>query len=566
MSGIIEYLADAFSYLQPVFSDASAKKTGRMLRQAGMRIAGAEYLAFALGTSLLASLFASLLFFAAASGDALLQTVIVFLSSLAASFALLLRYPAYLRQRRSAEMERDLPYFLRSLGAELDMRMQFEQALRSASCHGVLGAEMRRALRNVESGSSIPEALLRLAETVDSTMLKRSVAQVISAYQSGGGGAPLKRLADEMISQQRAAARQFSAQLAFLGLAFIAVSSIVPSLFNAFVVVGSSFMSVSFSATQIYSAYLLLFPALNVGILAFVAIKTPAALKGGQTTALRGGTRERLPVSTSLIASLGLCALAAALLLLLNAELLPLALLPLAIPVVYRLMLAYAEDKRRAEIEQYLPDALFMIASLPRGARMEKALLAVATSDYGALSEEFAAVCRRIKAGAGIPEALQAMAERNGSLLLSRAVELLVMGYKTGADISGALRETAEDIFEFSDIVRERGATLAMQKYTLLVAGGLLVPVILGMLSNLVFSLDLSGAEQWGIGLPAQQRAELLSAATNASQAYLVIYSVISGFFVALQEGQTRRFVVYAAVLAPVTLLLFNAARLIALF
>ena len=130
--------------------------------------------------------------------------------------------------------------------------------------------------------------------------------------------------------------------------------------------------------------------------------------------------------------------------------------------------------------------------------------------------------------------------------------------------MSGAMRETAEDIFEVFSALLERRSALAMQKYTLLF-GALLVPVILGLIVNVVSGLDLSALEEIS-KVSNEERVALLSAGIGAGQAYLVAFALLSSVLIAQQDGDGRKAVLYFTALAPLSLALFAAARALGLF
>jgi len=62
-------------------------------------------------------------------------------------------------------------------------------------------------------------------------------------------------------------------------LVFIAVSAIVPAMFQSFILIGSYFMALSFTAEQVFIIIVVLFPIIDVGILMMINNKTPEFLK-----------------------------------------------------------------------------------------------------------------------------------------------------------------------------------------------------------------------------------------------------------------------------------------------
>ena len=60
---------------------------------------------------------------------------------------------------------------------------------------------------------------------------------------------------------------------------FIAVSAIVPALFQSFLIVGSTFMQIDFTPIQIIVMTTMVLPAIDIGVLLYIRSITPEFLK-----------------------------------------------------------------------------------------------------------------------------------------------------------------------------------------------------------------------------------------------------------------------------------------------
>lgn len=211
-----------------------------------------------------------------------LYSIIVFVLA----FGLFLYLPKMRKMQEAALIEKDMPFALLSISVELNMNVQFEKAFENASRenYSMLSRELKRVMHEVKAGGlSMQEALFNFAKRVDSLSVKRSVAQLVNAYEQGGrrkAGEPIKRLAYEQLARQRAMAKEFSGKLVVFSLMFIAVSAIVPALFQAFIIVGSMFLEVSLSAVQVVFIVAVLFPVIDIAMLAYVRSRTPVFLRG----------------------------------------------------------------------------------------------------------------------------------------------------------------------------------------------------------------------------------------------------------------------------------------------
>lgn len=225
------------------------------------------------------------------------------------------------------------------------------------------------------------------------------------------------------------------------------------------------------------------------------------------------------------------------------------------------LLFFYAEykvERRQSQIDDMLPAALFQISSFPKSAPFETIFRSISNSGFGALSEEFAKANRQIAAGVPVNATLESMQKRNSSALLRRMCSMLGKFHRSGADASTAFKETAEDVYSLQEIIRETAASLSLQKYTLLLGGSILVPIILALLYSTSSSLEGNFGQNL---LDFKPDGGLKEAVLLANQAYLAIFALVSSVFIARSEEKPRKAVLYFGAMAPVSLLLFNVAR-----
>src|SRR3989338_2693098 len=226
-------------------------------------------------------------------------------------------------------------------------------------------------------------------------------------------------------------------------------------------------------------------------------------------------------------------------------------------------LLLYKFEMRRRSIESAVPDLLLQASIFPESAEAAKIIEYLSKADYAALSVEFNKALLEIRKGASIETALKNMSLRNNSRILSRALELIIQGYNSGAKMSKIFREAAEDMLETRGIIRERIATMTIEKYTLLLAGGIIVPLVLGLLVGLVTKLDFVSADFLEIGMGAAERKLLLGAAMLANQLYIAEYALLASFFIANMENNAKKAVVYACIMMPLSFAVYMIAQVL---
>ena len=190
-------------------------------------------------------------------------------------FAGVYKYPTYRKKQIVGEVERELPLAMRSMATLLSIGLPFEEALRQSCSESELAQQIKMVLREVELGASLPEALNSMVSRIESSQLQKTVMQLNSIYEKKGDSGALKKLSEEIVSIQQSMLKEYSGKLVVYSLVFIAISAILPALFQAYVIVGSTFMSSTISAGEAFWIPVAAFPMVDVAVLAFIKLKKP---------------------------------------------------------------------------------------------------------------------------------------------------------------------------------------------------------------------------------------------------------------------------------------------------
>jgi len=209
----------------------------------------------------------------------------------------------------------------------------------------------------------------------------------------------------------------------------------------------------------------------------------------------------------------------------------------------------------REEIERPLVNALYVASRLPAGTPSRAVLSRISQcNEFGLLQEVFAEGYNSyIKSGGrrGMEETLQSIQDRVRSPKLDRMIQTFILGTKNNKDASTLLLKTAEDLEDIQELRKDRRASLALQKYTVLSASALFVPFILGTTAGCLKFLEGMGS---AVLYPASGSASASAAAVGfALLGYSMILAVLSSLWVAFGIDDRPSLV---AVYLPVVLLL----------
>ncbi|MBN2127733.1 MAG: type II secretion system F family protein [Candidatus Diapherotrites archaeon] len=229
--------------------------------------------------------------------------------------------------------------------------------------------------------------------------------------------------------------------------------------------------------------------------------------------------------------------------------------------IIHYFLWDYFYEKKKKEIEELIPDMLLSASIFSSHNTIEEVISFIAYEDFGLLSIEFLKAEKEIKKGASIPKALENISKRINSGIVSRTMNLMIWGYESGTETRDLFKETAEDLLETKAILSERNATTIIEKYTLIIAGGFIVPMILGLIVKMVLGLNVPVLEGLSIGLAEEKRNALLNAALQANNLYIIEFALISSYFISLIESNQKKAVIYALILVPLAVIVYNAMQ-----
>ncbi|MBI1973456.1 type II secretion system F family protein [Candidatus Micrarchaeota archaeon] len=209
--------------------------------------------------------------------------------------------------------------------------------------------------------------------------------------------------------------------------------------------------------------------------------------------------------------------------------------------------------RRTATMESQLVASLYA-ASAEASFSSPEDLVESLASGRGELSEELQKCHAEITNGETFEGALKRLAQRNDSKLLSRFCSMMMVGYRTGCDMSKVLSSLADDASMTLQATRERASAILVEKYTVIASACLVLPVMLGSVISLSSSIASPDNSILRFGADEDTRKALFGAAVLGSGLYAALFSIIAAVFVAVQDGRKENAIIYLLLFLPVSL------------
>ena len=433
-------------------------------------------------------------------------------------------------RQKEAAIEAELPLFLRNLGVFLNIGLDYISSLKILSKEGELGKELRRIIEDIERGGGIVKALSEYAERVDSIVIKRALAQMISSFEHGGKGYELKRLGSELLNVQRHKLKDYIAKSSMISLLFIMISIVAPTFYIVITLLKPLVFSSQINEAEFALYIVVLFPLSSLILLLVAKMLSPQ-------TAFKS-SKEPFYV-------IGIAALLALATLSTPEATIKMAIFLLFLAVsIYAFLKEWREARYREEVEKNLANALLTISGFPKGIDAERLFKRISRAKLGAISKEFDVAYRQIKSGLSIDKVIADLKARIKSPSFSRAMDVLLYSLKIGGDISRRMAEMAEDILSFMELKREKASLLATQKYTLLL-GVLLAGLVVGNVVSL--------SERFG----ELSKGSIKAIAIKYVPSYLILISGLVAWFSSYLEGSNTKSLIYLSALSLLSLLIF---------
>ncbi|RLF78353.1 type II secretion system F family protein [Thermococci archaeon] len=190
-------------------------------------------------------------------------------------FLYMRNYPKLTYRGRVAEVERALPYVLRHMGSLLSAGVGITEAMVSVSIadYGPISEEFELIIRDIRSGASFEDALLRFERKMGSESISRVTKQILRAMKFGGNLADiLYKLAEDFSFEYRMKLLDYVQKINGFAFIYMFLSVVMPTMFIVAILAASAMAKTLVIPVQ-GMAVLLLFGVPAISILMVIMIK-----------------------------------------------------------------------------------------------------------------------------------------------------------------------------------------------------------------------------------------------------------------------------------------------------
>jgi flagellar protein FlaJ len=256
-----------------------ARNVHRELDAANISLGVEAYLVVAVLLSILGGIMVT--FFVVLLGIALEDYAIAAAAPFLGVFSVLIflvvgaSYPNVRAKERAISIDRELPFALRQLSTQVKAGLSFNRAMTSVaqSDYGELSVEMKKALRDMDSGATTEEALSKVMYRSKSRGFKRALIQIIRSLRTGGRLSEIiASIADDVSFETRMGIRDFTEVLNIISVVYIMIAVVAPVTLTVLTAV----IQLPLIAANIPQAFIVLAfmgIILGIGAIIFVTIR-----------------------------------------------------------------------------------------------------------------------------------------------------------------------------------------------------------------------------------------------------------------------------------------------------
>jgi len=222
--------------------------------------------------------------------------------------------------------------------------------------------------------------------------------------------------------------------------------------------------------------------------------------------------------------------------------------------------------KRISEIERVLPDFLQEVSvNLRAGMSFDKSLWNSIEPEFGVLEKEIEIVSKKVMTGKDTEKALKEFSEKYNSTLIQESMDMIIVGLRSGGDISGLIDKIVDNVKEAYYLRRELIASIMSYVIFISITAIVISPTLFALSFNLMQIIqsmgeNLSSSVSYGvtafnIGFKSINPEDFIL----YSKISVIIISAISSMIIAdLREGSLKAGIKYLFIYIPSSYVVYN--------
>jgi pilus assembly protein TadC len=221
--------------------------------------------------------------------------------------------------------------------------------------------------------------------------------------------------------------------------------------------------------------------------------------------------------------------------------------------------------KRTQRIEEVLPDFLEEVATnLRAGMSFDKALWNSVEPEFDVLEKEIEIVAKKVMSGEDTEKALKEFADKYNSTLLQESMDMIIIGLRSGGNISDLIDRIVENVKQASFLRKELVASVTSYVIFIAAVSVVISPILFALSFNLMQIIQglgekLTSGSSYG-ALPFKVGAKSINPEDfiNFSKIAVIIISSVSSIIIAdLREGSTKAGIKYLFIFIPVSFIIY---------
>jgi pilus assembly protein TadC len=219
--------------------------------------------------------------------------------------------------------------------------------------------------------------------------------------------------------------------------------------------------------------------------------------------------------------------------------------------------------RRTTEIETVLPDFLQEVSvNVRAGMSFDKALWNSVEPEFGVLEKEIENVAKKVMTGEDTEVALKEFSEKYNSTLLQESMDMIIVGLRSGGNISELIDKIVENVKAAYFLKRELLASVTAYIIFITIVAVIISPILFALSFNLMEIIQGLGEKLTSVtyeGIPSFDfKAIDSSDFVTFSKIAVIIIAGVAGMIIAdLREGSIRAGLKYLVIFIPISYVVY---------